>query len=566
MFTTDPGTPSTPAGPPATLAEIVAARADDPSVGLRFEDQQWTWAQVVQAGADRAALIGDLASPRDRQVHVGVLAENVPEYVFWMAGCAVSGAVLVGLNASRSAHEVAADAAHAELDLIVAEPHLAHLLAQVPASTRVMTFDSAEYEAALAPHRGAELPATLPSPEQIAFLLFSSGSTGTPKAVIVGQGRMARLAPALVERVEASPSSVAYLCMPLFHGNSMMMNLVSSMLAGGQVALARKFSASRFSQDVHRFGATFTNYVGRALSYVLATPVDPRDATSSLRLAYGTEASEADAARFAERFGAEVREGYGMSEGVLRINRTPDTPAGALGLPPVALDLRIRDEETGAECPRGVLDHTGRLTNPEAIGQFVVTDGAVGFEGYWKNPEAMADRVRGTDFWSGDLGFRDTDGWFWFAGRSSDWLRVDSENFAAAQVERILQRHPAVSAAPVYAVPDPVTGDQVMAALELVEAEEEFDGDAFGAFLAAQPDLGSKWWPTYLRVIDRVPLTGSNKTDKAPLRRAGFMTTDPVWVRVARTPQYRRLEAAAREELLRRYAEHGRAGLLPVEA
>lgn len=548
---------------PATLAEIVASRAGDHAVGLRFEDQSWSWAEVVQAGLDRAALVSSVTQlPKDRQLHVGVLAENVPDYVFWMAGCALSGAVLVGLNTSRSATEIAADARHAELDVIVAEPHLVSLLDGIDPDLPVLTIGSAAYDAALAERSGSTMPANLPGPDDIAFLLFSSGSTGAPKAVIVGQGRMARLAPALADRVEASPESVAYLAMPLFHGNSLMMNLVTSMLAGGQVALTRKFSASGFSADIHRFGATFTNYVGRALSYVLSSPVDPRDATSTLRLAYGTEASEADATRFAARFGAEVREGYGMSEGVVRINRTSETPSGALGLPPEVLDLRILDENTGAECPRAVLDATGRLTNPEAIGQFVVLGGAAGFEGYWKNPEALAQRVRGGNFWSGDLGFRDTEGWFWFAGRTSDWLRVDSENFAAAQVERILQRHPAVSAAPVYAVPDPVTGDQVMTAIELLPGAR-FDADEFGEFLAQQGDLGAKWWPSYLRITASIPLTGSNKVDKSPLRLAGFMTQDPVWVRDAKTARYRLLDEASRAELLAVYASHQRSALLP---
>lgn len=565
-----------PDGPsaPATLAEIVIARAGDRATGLRFEDQSWTWAQVVQAGADRAALLAAVPRPSGRQVHVGILAENVPEYVFWTAGCALAGAVLVGLNTSRSAREISADAAHADLDLVLVEPALMHLAAELSDSLECLELDSDRYRALLAPHRGAALPTSRPRPEDLAFLLFSSGSTGTPKAVIVGQGRMARLAPALVERVEASRTSVAYLSMPLFHGNSLMMNLVASMLAGGQVALTRRFSASRFSADIHRFGATYTNYVGRALSYVLSSPTDPRDATSSLRLAFGTEASEADAARFAARFGAEVREGYGMSEGVLRINRTPETPPGALGLPTGALDVRILDEDSGAECPRGMLDAAGRLSNPEAIGQFVAIGGAAGFEGYWKNPAATADRVRPSllagqlpeapdDFWSGDLGFRDTDGWFWFAGRSSDWLRVDSENFAAAQVERILQRHPDVSAAPVVAVPDPVTGDAVLAVLELLPGVR-FDAEEFGAFLSAQADLGAKWWPAFVRVTGQVPLTGSNKVDKTPLRRTGFLTEDPIWVRSGRSASYLPLDAAGREDLVAQYAEHGRAALLPV--
>lgn len=333
------------------------------------------------------------------------------------------------------------------------------------------------------------------------------------------------------------------------------------MRVGATVAMTRKFSASGFGEDVHRYGVTFVNYVGRALSYVLSSPEDPRDRTSTLELAFGTEASAADVTRFAERFGCEVMEGYGSSEGVFRIVRTPQTPTGALGVA-AGVDVRVLDEATGAECPRAVLDDAGRLRNPEAVGELVAIGGAERFEGYWRNPEAMAERVRGDDFWSGDLAYRDLDGFFWFAGRTSDWLRVDSENFAAAPVERLLARAPGVLAAAVYAVPDPVTGDQVMVTLELAPGES-YDPDVFGAFLAEQPELGAKWWPRFVRVTARIPLTASNKVDKAPLRTAAWVCDDPVFVRVGRTARYARLDEAGRRTLAGEFAAHDRSALLP---
>lgn len=551
-----------------TFAEIVRSRANDTATGLRFEDDSWTWAEIVQASCDRAAVLEDLVPqpPADRQVHVGVLLDNVPDFVFWIGACALSGAVLVGLNSSRTGMELAADARHAEVDVIVTERRLEHLVRDtghgVP-SDRVLVIEDPAYAALLESRRDASLPDRIPADDAIAMLLFSSGSTGRPKAVIVGQGRLGRLTRTLVDRVELTRDSVTYLSMPLFHGNSVMMNLAPAMAVGATVGMTRKFSASRFSSDVHRFGATYVNYVGRALSYVLSQPEDPRDRTSTLELAFGTEASEADVRRMTERFGVRVSEGYGMSEGAFRINRTPDTPVGALGKAAGGVDVRVMDETTGQECPRAVIDENGRLTNPEAIGQLVGVGLAHTFEGYWKNPDAVAERVRGADFWSGDLAFRDQDGWFWFAGRSSDWLRVDSENFAAAQVERILQRMPGVRAAPVFAVPDPTTGDRVMCAVEL-EPGGRFDPDAFAAFLDEQPDLGAKWWPSFVRVIDAVPLTGSNKVDKAPLRRSGWATNDPVYVRVERTAAYEPLDDSLRERLEQQFAQSGRTALLPA--
>ncbi|MBB3090097.1 AMP-binding protein [Nocardioides albus] len=549
-----------------TLAEILRSRAGDGRVGLRFEERSWTWAEVVQESADRAALLDHLvARPATRQTHVGVLLDNVPDYVFWLGAAALGAGVVVGLNTSRNSQEIADDVRHADVDVIITETRhrgLVEGIAHVVPSGLILEVDSAAYGRLLGPFRGSAMPTANPTAAETAVLLYSSGSTSAPKAVIVSHGRLAGLTAAIIDRIGLERSSVTYLAMPLFHGNAVMMNLVPAMAAGATVGLARRFSASRFSADIHRFGATYTNYVGRALAYVLTTPEDPRDRSSTLRLAYGTEASETDIARFAERFGCVVQEGYGMSEGVFRLNRVPGTPPGSLGKAVGGVDVRVLDETTGEECPRATIDSDGRLDDSAAIGQLVAVGAAHTFEGYYRNPVAMADRVRGDDFWSGDLAYRDADGWFYFAGRASDWLRVDGENFSAAQVENVLARVPGVAASLVYAVPDPSTGDQVMCALELV-AGTEFDPDAFGEFVSQQADMGGKWWPTYVRLIGRVPLTGSNKVDKAPLRRMGWNTTDPVFRRVGRTSAYERLGESARTAIEKEFRLHERAHLLP---
>ena len=111
----------------------------------------------------------------------------------------------------------------------------------------------------------------------------------------------------------------------------------------------------------------------------------------------------------------------------------------------------------------------GRPTNLEvAIGEIVETEPTSGFEGYYKNEEATQARFRDGWYWSGDLAYRDADGWLYFAGRSNEWLRVDGENFAAAPVEAIVARFPDVRSLAVYAVPDDPVGDRVMVAIELV--------------------------------------------------------------------------------------------------
>jgi fatty-acyl-CoA synthase len=114
----------------------------------------------------------------------------------------------------------------------------------------------------------------------------------------------------------------------------------------------------------------------------------------------------------------------------------------------------------------------------------------------------------------------------------------------------------------VYATPDPRTGDEVMCAIEL-RSGVAFDAAAFGAFLAEQPDLGTKWAPRFIRVVDAMPLTATNKVNKAPLRAVGWTTADQVWLRPGAEPAYESFGDAERATYRARFEEHTRTHLLP---
>jgi len=320
----------------------------------------------------------------------------------------------------------------------------------------------------------------------------------------------------------------------MFHGNAVIADWAPALAAGAGVALRRRFSASRFLADVRSYGATYFTYVGRAVQYILATEERADDRDNPLRLGFGTEAGAVDAAAFERRFGVRLVEGYGSSEGGAAVQWSPGTPAGAVGR--AAPGLVVLDAQTRKECPPASFDAAGRLRNgDEAIGE-LVNRGPNPFEGYWRNPAAEAERRHDGGYWTGDLFYRDADGYLYFAGRTDDRLRVDSENLAAATIENILARYEGTAAVAVYAVPDPVTGDQVMATLA-----GTFDPVGFAGFLEAQPDLGTKMAPRFVRVVERMPVTATNKIHRARLRKEGVRCADPVWWRPPGERAYRRL-------------------------
>ena len=528
--------------------------------------------QVFRAACARAALLTRLlAERRAEHPHVGLLLDNTPEYVFWLQACALAGATAVGINPTRRGPDLLRDIRHTDCALVVTGQRRQPLLNGLDLAVPVLDSDSPAYAALLADHLDAAPPADLPAPDTRVLLTFTSGSTGAPKAVICSQLRLARAGDKLRAMYGLTSDDTGYACMPLFHGNATMALWAPMLLAGGMVALRPVFSASRFLEDVRRYRAGYFTYVGRAISYVLATEERPDDADSPLRLGFGTEAGAVDAARFEARFGCRLVEGYGSSEGGCNLRQDPAAPPGAVGRVGSGPDddLAVVDPVTGEECPRSRFDASGRLLNgAEAIGELVNRTERAGFEGYWRNPEAGAARFRRGWYWTGDLFHRDAEGWFHFAGRSADWLRVDSENLAVADIENILGRWSEAEAVAVFAVPDPVAGDQVMAAVQLCAgatgtADPDELARRLAEFLAAQPDLGTKMPPRFVRFVARMPATATHKTAKTGLRAERWRTDDLVLWRPYGTVaavglDYRPLTGADLEKIDALFAEHGR--------
>ncbi len=552
-----------------TVAAMLAARAEDDRTGVLDASGEWTWRQAVGEGATRGALARSLFG--SAKPHVGVLLPNGPEYLFWLNGCALAGAAIVGINPTRRGEALAADIRATDCALIVTDAEGAALLEGLDlgmAEDRVLVTGTAHYESLLAEFAGGDQSQKLMHDADrvdegaLFLLIFTSGTTGVPKAVRCTQGRLAGIAEVAAPGYGYVAEDVCYCPMPLFHGNALMALWGPSVMVGAAIATRPRFSASAFLDDVRRFGATKFSYVGKAIAYILATPERPDDGDNTLKSAFGTEASVRDRERFRARFGCYLIEGYGQSEGGAAVNPVLGMPRGSLGKPVGGVDLAIMSPETGEECPPARFDDEGRLLNAgEAIGEIVNRSGRGSFEGYYERADAEAERLRRGWYWTGDLGYVDEEGFFYFAGRTGDWLRVDSENFAAGPVESVLSRHPDLSVVAVYPVPDTASGagDQVMVALETVPGRA-FVPDEFARWLAAQPDLGPKWVPRYVRVSSSLPQTATGKVTKVGLRAEAWACADPVWWRPLGRADlgFERLSDEDRAALAAGLAENGR--------
>ncbi|TAM90503.1 MAG: acyl-CoA synthetase [Jatrophihabitans sp.] len=551
-----------------TVADLLLARAGDRHPGLRTRERTWTWDEVVRESAARAAI---LTARRDagRPFHVGVLLDNVPDFLFWLGGAALAGAAVVGINPTRRGTDLEQEVRSVDCLMIVTDAAGAALLDGLDvgvADADVLRVDDPAYPQLVAAHACDPARADGVDEATLMLLLLTSGTTGTSKAARCSQGRLARLAFANCAKYDIDRDDVCYCCMPLFHGNALMGLWAPALSQGATICLTRKFSASGFLPDARYFGATYFTYVGKAVSYVLATPQRPDDRDNDLDHGFGTEASPDDQAAFLRRFGARLVEAYGSSESAGHVAAAPDAPPGALGRP--AHDgVAVLDPQTLRRCAPARLDGHGRLLNPdEAIGEIADREAAARFEGYYNNEAANRERVRDGWYWSGDLGYLDEAGFLYFAGRRGDWVRVDGENFSALDVERILRRYDGVLAAAAFAVPDPVSGDRLMVALE-VDDPEAFDLAAFAAFLVRQPDLGTKATPRFVRVSAALPATGSNKLAKKQIQDDAWRSADPVFAWRGRGPvTYLPMGEADKDVLEREFFASGRQRLLPVGA
>ena len=528
---------SQPSGPTVqTIQQLLRGRVGNLGPAVRHEDREWTWQQHLAEASTQASALLTMAD-HDRPMHIGALLDNGPQMLTAMAAAGLGGYVLCGINSTRRGEALARDILRADCQILLTDAVHRELLdgLELP-GVRILDTSSPDWTRLC----GAAGPLT-PYREVVAtdtfMMIFTSGTSGDPKAVQVAHMTVLFAGLTLVERFAVTDADVCYLSMPLFHSNALLAGWAVAVGSGAVMAPAT-FSASGMIGDLRRYGATYMNYVGKPLAYVLATPEAADDADNPLRVAFGNEAGDRDIEEFGRRFGCTVWDGFGSTEGAVIVTREDNCPPGSVGrgFPGVA----VYDSETVTECAVAEFDSTGALRNPDAaIGELVNTTGAGLFQGYYKDSSATNDRLRHGMYWSGDLAYRDAEGWIYLAGRTADWMRIDGENMTSAPIERILLRHGAISRVAVYAVPDESAGDQVMAALVL-RTDVELTPDGFAEFLGDQADLSPKAWPRRVWIADDLPATATNKILKRELIAMG--ATPPGgrhWVRDPRGRSYR---------------------------
>jgi crotonobetaine/carnitine-CoA ligase len=484
-------------------------------VAVVCQDEQLTYAEL-DVGANRIGqlLYGLGVKPGDK---VAVLMSNRPEYLVAYHGIARCGAVLVPLVTQSKPPEIAYFIEHSEASVLIVDEERWQLVRPQLEPRRAPELATIEHVLKVGePSPGAPSLAELmaaaspqrvdyePSEEDWVALMYTSGSTGRPKAVIHPHYTAVAQAEAVSERMGYTAEDRLMTIFPLFHGNALVWSALTAVWSGARVVITPRFSASRFWDEAREQGATEVNLLVGAINMILAQPERPDDRDHPVRSTVANVTKTVYDA-FTERFGVDIVSTWALAEGPLGTMTAPGHGyrAGEIGWP-MGHDneVRVFDEDDN-EVATGV---TGEL----------VQRNRAAMPGYYKNPEETERVLRGGWVHSGDLGYRDEDGIFYFVGREKHVIRRSGENVSGEEVEECLQEHPAISTVASVAVPDEVRGEEVKVYVVLNEGEELTEAEVVSWCAERLADFKL---PRYVEFIDDLPRTGPLKVDRPALKR-----------------------------------------------
>lgn len=484
---------------------------------------EWTYAQAAEhvAGLRQAyASAGYGVGHR-----VGLLLENRPEHLLHKLAMNSLGVCCVPLNPDHRANEMAYVIGHAQLDLVIALEGLIPLLTQALAFT-----PQRPALLALAPVVHALPPAVRPAERRsvrasdIASVLYTSGTTGRPKGCLMSHRYELAAGHWYSERggliAFGEGMERIYNPLPLFHVNASVFSFWCAVLRGNCQVQTDRFHPTRWFEEVCDSRATVVHYLGVVVPMLLNQPPHPLERAHSVRFGIGAGVDPQRHAEFEQRFGYPLIEIWGMTEAVRAIfDADPPRRVGtrAIGREQPGLEVRVVDD-ADQDVPEGMpgemlVRHSASTPRKDA------------FSGYLDDEAATEQAWRGGWFHTGDVVARDAEGVLHFLERRKNIIRRSGENIAAAEVEAVLQSHPAVAQAAVIAVRDEVREEEVLACVVLKpgrHAQPAADDPTVRELLAhCQASLAYYKVPGWLWFTDEIPTTGTQKVQKHQLFAAG---------------------------------------------
>jgi carnitine-CoA ligase len=501
-----PGLPATDDGFFPLFARRAAEKRE--RIFARIGERELTFGALDQ----RSRVLADWLRRNGAEVgdRVALMLRNGETALAMMLAIARTGAVWVPVNTEAVGDNLAYVLAHSGPRIVVAEPDLIAAISACGADLRsaLMVEAGALPLPAHSPAAGAAAVST--AADAPFAIIYTSGTTGRPKGVLVSH-RMLRLAGEAAALVSsARDGDVLYLWEPLFHIGGAQM-LVLPLIRDVTLVIAERFSARRFWSDIGASGATQMHFLGGILQILLKQPPAPRDRAHGVRIAWGGGCPREVWRPFEERFGVTIRECYGMTECSSFTTANLDGPVGSVGKALPWFDVAL-------------LDDAGRPVAPGERGEIVVRallPGAL-TSGYFNDPEATATSLHDGAFRTGDLASADVAGNLYFHGRITDSVRVRGENVAAAEVEEVARKHPAIEDCVMIGVAADV-GEAAIKLFVKPRAGMRLAPDELSVWLA--PRLARYQRPRYIAIVEEFERTPSQRIIRHKLSKR----TDDAW-------------------------------------
>ncbi len=480
------------------LEQSARWHADRPA--LAVGDRRWTFRELDTACAVLAGRLARLGlQPGDR---IGLHLPNSAEFVLAYYAAQKLGVVPLSLNVTYAAEEIAYIAGDAMPKVIVTAAPVAGALPSRDRMPSVRHVLKAEDFASLQggePRRALDLDR-----EETAAILYTSATTGRPKGVMLSHANVVSNAHATVHHLRMTPEDRGLCAVPMFHcfGQNFVMNALVT--AGSLLVVQPRFVPDQFLEAVGRHRITL--FYGVPTMYILFLSMDRALDFSSIRIFFSAAATlPTDVERrWREQYGRPVMQGYGLTEcsPFAAWNHDVAVRPGSVGTPIENVEMKVVDGE-------------GREVADGELGEILIKGPNV-MKGYFGNPEATAQSLRNGWLHSGDVGYRDAEGYFYLVDRVKDMINVAGFKVFPREVEEILFRHESVKEAAVVGMPDPVRGEAVKAFVVLregrtvaVEALQALCRDAIASYKV----------PEQIEFIAALPKNPTGKILKKELRK-----------------------------------------------
>ena len=504
------------------------ARMNAGRVAVLTEHEQITYDQLDE----RVNRVGNAleAMGIQKDDKVCVMLPNIPEFLYTWWGNAKLGGITVPLNTALKGEGLAYIINHSDAETLVLSHRYVSALEEIRGTLswlkRIIVLGPEGQRAANLPQRAidfAELltvPATSPMKEvwsdDIDSIMYTSGTTGLPKGVIHRHARCygGFVLPIMTGYTE---QDVVYNTLPLFHIGGQNM-IWMALVTDTKVTIAERFSASRFWAEAREYGATFTLFLGAMIPILHKQPPRHDDHDNPLRIALSAAAPRTIWEEFEQRFHVKIVELYSQTEGGFLLNADAKTEGkvGAMGKPSAGFEMKVVDAQD-RELP------------PGAVGELIYKPaGGAALTEYYKNPAATAEKTRGGWVRSGDLAYKDADGYFFFVDRKNDFMRRRGENISSFEVEKAINGHPHVLESAAYAIPSELGEDEVMVAIVLQPGAKL---EPLELMQYCEEHMAYFMIPRYVRVVHELPKTGTQRTMKYQLKSQGV--TRDTWDREA---------------------------------